>query len=225
MVIDQRLSSETARDFAFRILKNNIISMDLQPGTLVSENEIAMELGLSRTPVREAIIDLAKANIIEIRPQRGSYVSLIDNKMVEEARFLRRILDCAVIEEACKSENEEALSLMEENLHMQEYYLEKGNNDKLYELDNAFHKLIYVYARKDIIYEMRSTIMIHFDRVRALSMDTVKNTKIVNDHNEMLLAIKDKDAARAVELVTKHLNRYTADEAGIEKRFPAYFKQ
>lgn len=223
MLIEQRLASETARDFAFRILKNNIISMDLKPGTLVSENEIAMELGLSRTPVREAIIDLAKANIIEIRPQRGSFVSLIDTKMVEEARFLRRILDCAVIEEACKTDDAQTYSLMEENVHMQEFYLEKGNNEKLYELDNAFHKLIYVYARKDIIYEMRSTIMIHFDRVRALSMETVKNNKIVDDHKEMLEAIRNKDVKKAVLLVEKHLNRYTIDESEIESRFPEFF--
>ena len=83
-----RLTGETARDFAFRVLKDNIVSLELKPGTLISENEIASELGLSRTPVREAIIDLSKASIIEIFPQKGSYVSLIDSQMVEEARFL-----------------------------------------------------------------------------------------------------------------------------------------
>lgn len=151
MVITERLNGETARDFAFRILKNNIISVDLEPGTLVSENEIALELGLSRTPVREAIIDLAKAGIIEILPQRGSYVALIDNKMVEESRFLRRVLDAAVIETACELDNPAVLAQLEENVHMQEFYLEREDAEKVYHLDNDFHKLIYKYAQKDII--------------------------------------------------------------------------
>ena len=101
MYISDRLPKESARDFAFRTLRDNIVSLELKPGTLISENEIAMELGVSRTPVREAIIDLAKAGIIEILPQRGSYVSLIDPNMVEESRFVRKTLDKAVIELAC----------------------------------------------------------------------------------------------------------------------------
>lgn len=224
MRILDRLSQESARDYALRVLKDNIVSLDLEPGTLVSENEIAMELGLSRTPVREAIIDLSKASIIEILPQRGSYVALIDSKMVEESRFLREVLDSAVIEVACESISSEVLNMLEENVHLQEFYLEKGDAERIYTLDNEFHKLIYTAAEKDIIYEMRSTIMIHFDRVRTLSVETVKDMKIVSDHRLMLEAIKAKDKVKAVELVNKHLSRYRVDENTIREQFPGYFK-
>lgn len=224
MHILDRLPQETARDFAFRVLRDNIVSVDLKPGTLVSENEIAMELGVSRTPVREAIIDLAKAGIIETLPQRGSYVALIDSKMVDESRFLRQVLDSAVIEVACDNATDEVLSKMEENVHLQEFYLEKQAAERIYELDNEFHKLIYTAAQKDIIYEMRSTMMIHFDRVRTLSVETVKDMKIVSDHRNMLEAIKSKDKLRAVELVNKHLSRYQVDENLIKEQFPEYFK-
>lgn len=224
MVIPDRVVGDSVRDFAFKVLKENIVSLELKPGTLISENEIANELGISRTPVREAIIALNKANIIEILPQRGSYVALIDTKMVEEARFLRRVLDSAVIEVACESDDLETLGKLEENIHLQEFYLERNMAEKIYELDNDFHRLIYVLAKKDIIYEMRSTIMIHFDRVRALSMETVKDMKIVNDHREMLEAIKAGDKLRAVELVEKHLGRYTVDEHAIREKSKEYFK-
>lgn len=224
MVIPDRVVGDSVRDFAFKVLKENIVSLELKPGTLISENEIANELGISRTPVREAIIALNKANIIEILPQRGSYVALIDTKMVEEARFLRRVLDSAVIEVACESDDLETLGKLEENIHLQEFYLERNMAEKIYELDNDFHRLIYVLAKKDIIYEMRSTIMIHFDRVRALSMETVKDMKIVNDHREMLEAIKAGDKFRAVELVEKHLGRYTVDEHAIREKSKEYFK-
>ncbi|MBO4899634.1 MAG: GntR family transcriptional regulator [Lachnospiraceae bacterium] len=224
MNIFERLPQESARDYAFRILKENIVSLELKPGTLISENELALELGLSRTPVREAIIDLAKVSIIKTIPQRGSYVSLIDPKMVEESRFLRRVLDKAVIEVACESADANVINELEENVHLQEFYLERNDIEKILTLDNQFHKLIYTAAGKDIIYDMRDSVMIHFDRVRSLSAETVKDFKIVKDHREMLDAIIAHDAYSAVNLVDKHLNRYKFDEAQIRAESPEYFE-
>ncbi len=224
MKFTNRLQQETARDYAFRVLRDNIVSLELKPGTLISENEMAMELGLSRTPVREAIIDLAKVSIIETIPQRGSYVALIDTKMVEESRFLRKVLDEAVIEVACDIADSASIDAMEENVHLQEFYLEKSDTNRIFELDNAFHKLIYSAAQKDIIYDIRSTMMLHFDRVRTLSVEAVKDMKIVGDHRGMLEAIKGHDKEAAVALVEKHLGRYRVDETKIREEFPAYFK-
>lgn len=224
MIIFDRIQNESARDYAFRILKDNIISLELEPGTAISENELAMELGISRTPVREAIIDLAKNSIIETYPQRGSYVSLIDPKMVEEARFLRRVLDTAVIEAACEMDDPEQIKKLEDNVQLQEFYLDKNDADKIFVLDNEFHKGIYTLAKKDLVFEMRSTMMIHFDRVRTLSVETVKDMKIVNDHRGMLEAIRNKDKELAVSLVNKHLNRYQVDENMIREQYPGYFK-
>jgi len=222
-VID-KLPVETAREYALRAIKENIISLDLEPGASISENEIAGFLGVSRTPVRESIQELSKASIIEIYPQRGSYVALIDPAMVEEARFLRKVLDTAVIEEACNLANDTDILAMEENVSLQEFYLQNATTDKIYLLDNEFHRLIYSAAKKDIIHTMRANIMIHFDRVRSLSMMTVKDTKIVNDHRQMLEAIKNKDKEIAKQLVEKHMSRYHIDEAEIMKRYPQYFK-
>lgn len=224
MIVTERINGESARDYAFRVLKDNIISMELKPGSLISENEIALELGLSRTPVREAIIDLAKTAVIETFPQRGSYVSLIDDELVEESRFLRQVLDIAVIEEACDKVDAESLAVLEENVQLQEFYAEKEQYDKIYELDNEFHAAIYTIAKKNRIFEMRSTMMIHFNRVRSLSVETVKDLKIVKDHRDMYEAIKAGDKAKAVELVIKHLNRYHMDEDLIRKEHPEYFK-
>ena len=224
MEIYPRLRKESARDYALKVLKGNITSLDLAPGTPISENELAAELGISRTPVREAIIELAKAYLIEIYPQRGSFVSLIDPKMVEEARFLRRVMDVAVIREACDVADEEGIAKLEENVSLQEFYLSREMTDKIFDLDNKFHRDIYRVAQKDIIYEIHSTMMIHFDRVRNLSVATVKDFKVVGDHRNMLEAIKAKDKKLAVELVNKHLNRYQIDEKEIRSQRPEYFK-
>ncbi len=219
-----KLATETAREYALRAIKENIISLDLAPGTGISENEIAGFLGVSRTPVRESIQELNKASIIEIYPQRGSYVSLIDSKYVDEAVFLRRVLDTAVIEEACDMATEADIAKLEENVALQEFYLQNLSADKIYVLDNEFHKMIYTAAQKETVHAMRSAVMIHFDRVRSLSMMTVKDTKIVNDHRQMLEAIKSKDKELAKQLVEKHLNRYRIDEEEIRALHPEYFK-
>ena len=224
MELYTKLPKETARDYALRVLKGNIISLELAPGTAISENELAAEIGISRTPVREAIIELAKAYLIEIYPQRGSFVSLIDPKMVEEARFLRRVMDTAVIEDVCETADEEGINLLEENVALQEFYLEKGMTEKLFDLDNKFHRNIYVVAKKDIIYDIHSTLMIHFDRVRNLSVVTVKNYGIVGEHRAMVEAIKAKDKEEASRLVANHLNHYHVDEKEITSRRPEFFK-
>lgn len=224
MKIDNKFPRENARDYALRILKNNILSLELKPGTVISENELATELGISRTPVREAIIELSKAYLIETYPQRGSFISLIDPKMVEEARFIRRITDTAVIELACDEIDEEGLAILEDNVTLQEFYLSKGMTDKIFDLDNQFHKSIYDIAKKDIVYEIHSTLMLHFDRVRNLSVATVKDFKVVADHRNMLEAIRKKDKKTAAELVNKHLNRYQIDEKEIRSQRPEYFK-
>lgn len=224
MEVYSKRRGETARDYALRVLKGNIISLDLMPGTAISENELATELGISRTPVREAVIELAKAYLIEIYPQRGSFISLIDPKMVEEARFLRRITDTAIIEAACDGIDEKELALLEDNVSLQEFYLSKGMTEKIFDLDNKFHKGIYEAVKKDIIYEIHSTLMIHFDRVRTLSTETVKDFKVVGDHRKMLEAIKAGDKVTAAQLVEKHLNRYQIDEKEIRSQRPEYFK-
>ena len=96
MRVLERLARETGREYALRVLKENIVGLDLLPGSMLSENEIASCLNLSRTPVREAFIELSKVKIVEIYPQKGSVVSLIDYNMVEEARFMRYELESAV---------------------------------------------------------------------------------------------------------------------------------
>ncbi len=73
---------ETAREYVTRVLKYNIVNLNLKPGQAISENEIAELLGVSRTPVREAFLELAKASIVEVYPQKGTYISLIDMEMV-----------------------------------------------------------------------------------------------------------------------------------------------
>lgn len=224
MDIKARLPKENAREYAMRILKSNIISLELAPGSVISENEIASLLGLSRTPVREALIELSKVNIVEIMPQRGSRILLIDYNLVEESRFLRLVLESAIIRQVCELREPQDFSGLQENLKLQEFYLENPSPSRLLELDNQFHKELFRLANKMRCYQwMIDGMEIHFDRVRSMSLSTIKDIKIVEDHKAILRAIHQKNADEAVAVATEHLSRYKIDEKAIRAKYPDYF--
>ncbi|WFR59799.1 GntR family transcriptional regulator [Anaerocolumna sp. AGMB13025] len=224
MYILERNGKETAREYAYRVIKHNIIYLNLIPGSMVSENELAEEMGISRTPVREALIELSKLKVVEIYPQRGSYISLIDTGLVDEARFVRLILEQAMVEIACDTAEEADFLALEENLRLQEFYLEHSAKDKLLQLDNEFHELLFLLSNKKFTYDLLGGMMTHFDRVRRLSLSVIKDSKNISDHRTLLEAIRKKDKEAAKNIVTKHLSRYKLDEDELKKQYPDYFK-
>ncbi|MDD3251383.1 MAG: GntR family transcriptional regulator [Lachnospiraceae bacterium] len=224
MDIPERGPGETGRDYALRVIKDKIIRLELEPGAAISDRDLALTLGLSRTPVREALLDLAKVQIVEIYPQRGSVVALIDYGMVEEAQFVRSVLEEAIVGLVCQKITEEQYQLLEENLQLQEFYCERGSSEKLFEMDNEFHRLLFQAAGKMQTYRMMKSLTVHFDRVRSLALNAVKEQKWIKDHRKILEAIKSRDEAAAKQLMEKHLSRYQLDESVVQKAYPGYFK-
>lgn len=223
MKVLERLPRENGRDYALRVIKENIIHLNLEPGSQISENELSAELGLSRTPVREALIELSKVKIIDIQPQKRSVVSLIHYDLVEESRFMRNVLECAVVELVCETARPEDLERLQENVSLQKLYLKNFNPDKLLTLDNDFHRTLFEIARKPQIFSLMQNICIHFDRVRNMSFFSVKDMKIVQDHEDIATAVAQKDAEKARTLMEFHLSRYKIDAKAIRKTYPQYF--
>lgn len=219
----ERQAKETARDFAVRVLQHNIVSMELEPGCMVSENELSQALGLSRTPVREALIELSKSGIVEIYPQHGSMISKIDYDLVEEASFTRRVLETAVVREVCEVANEEDINDLGHNLSLQNLYLERGDSEKLLAVDNDFHRHLFAIAKKRISYQLMRSLSTHFDRVRQLSLVVLKDIRIVEDHQAILDAVKEHDKDKAAEAMQRHLTRYQLDKEAIREKYAKYF--
>lgn len=224
MHIMEREGKETAREYAFRVIKHNIISLELEPGTMVSENELAAEMGISRTPVREALIELSKLRVVEIYPQKGSFISQIDSDLVDEARYIRLVLESSIIQLACDVARPEDIFALEENIRCQEFYLDYPEKDKQLELDNQFHELIFAICNKDYTYKLLEGMMTHFDRARRLSLYVIKDSIIISDHKLLVEAIKNKDKESAKEIIIKHLSRSKVNETEIKFKYPNYFK-
>lgn len=225
MIVTPRQPRETGRDYATRVLKDNILRLELQPGSMVSENELAVQLGLSRTPIREVLMALAKVRLVEIYPQCGSAVARIDYDLVEEACFMRRILECAVVEIACETADPAKKVELEDNIVLQERCLTDGRMETLMQLDNDLHQLLFTIARKELTWEIMTSFTVHFDRVRNMSLTPTLNERNVADHRAIVQAVVQGDAAQARRMMEIHLGRYRVDEQALRAHYPAsYFK-
>ena len=191
---------------------------------MVSENELSSQLELSRTPVREALIELSKSGIVEILPQKGSRIALIDYDFINEFNFLRKVLETAVVELDCEVATPEDILILEQNLNQQEFYLKNPSPARLLETDDNFHRELFRICNKMQIYNVMKNMSTHFDRVRGLSLSALKDIKIVQDHRTILDAIKAKDKELAKATIEKHLSRYKLDEEVIRQKYPHYFK-
>lgn len=225
MKISEIFPHETAKDYALRVLKENIITLELAPGSQISENELSAALSISRTPIREALSELAKVKLIEIIPQKKTSIALIDSRLVEEAGFMRYTMESAVIEQVCLQRTEEDLLRFEENIALQKVYFQNNASEKMLQKDDEFHRAFFEITRNMEIYQLMQNLQIHFDRVRSISLSSLHNLQIIEDHEAIVESIKKRDAEEAKKLLQQHLSRYLVDEASIKARFPDYFLQ
>ena len=198
--------------------------LELEPGSRISENELASEIGVSRTPIREALIELSKSKIVKIYPQKGSYVSLIDWELVEEALFMRLTLEKAVVRLACQGIEEEKIQELEKNVKLQKFYIDNNEAGELLELDNQFHKELFAITNKIHIYRLMSVMMLHFDRLRTLRTKAVDQRYVIEDHLKILEAIRNKRPLEGEQVMERHLTRYIIDEKIVKEKYPQYFE-
>ena len=223
MILTGYLNKETARQYAFRQISDNIINLELAPGRTVSGKDLALELGISRTPVMEALQELSIGKLVEIYPQRGCIISKINFDTIEETAFVRRTLEKAIVEELCETIDEAGILKLQNNIELQEFYLFKNDSKKILQLDNEFHHAIFTMSNKEQTYKLMKSIQGYFDRIRALSLNGVKDIQIVTDHKAILNALKTRDKVLSGEFVIKHLSRYKLDKKEIMEKNPEYF--
>lgn len=223
MKILPRSSAENARAYAVKVLLYNIIHLELLPGSAVSENELSEALSLSRTPVREALIELNRIHLVEILPQRGSYITKIDYELVEESRFMRLALENAVLNLVCQSISKPYAEALSQNLQAQRNAKDQKDYDAFLELDNEFHKLIFDAANKTWSYQIVKEQMVHFDRLRILSAKSAIGKHSLQDHEDIFYAITRQDSELAQILMTRHLTRHRAEKEELLERYPDYF--
>ena len=184
----------STRDHVYETLKENIIRLNLKPGQSVSEKEISEMLNVSRTPVREAFVKLAQEELLEVYPQRGTFISLIDLDHVEEVRFIRELLERASAKLAAENPQNVDLVSLKENLQRQRFCIDEKNYEKLFELDEELIKQEYpctddeAFIASGKCYFDTETIIKRIDELEKLENDGIQDTgyftyKIVTKNN------------------------------------------
>ena len=202
------------------------MNLELEPGTKISEKEIAEEFMVSRTPVREAFMKLAQEELLDIVPQSGTTVSRINLDYVEEGRFIREKIEEEIVSLACHELSEDDLFLLESNIAMQQLSIGKNNQNhlKLYDLDEEFHRILFQGCGKIRTWQMLQQLNSHFNRLRLLRLSSDLDwNNLILQHKEMFELITRKEEERVKVKMEEHLKLAVVEKNMLNDRYPHYF--
>lgn len=226
LVLVEKDNRETVREYAYRILYQNIMDLHLVPGTAMSEQEFSAVLSVSRTPVREAFISLAQKGLLDVLPQRGTFVSKIDTEQISEFRFLRVTLEKAIVELACQVFTDEWRDKLQICLRKQGPVVEQRDSNAFFKCDNEMHKILYDGCSKSHIWQIIQDSNLDYLRARVLNVTAAKEQMhiLYAQHQAIVEAILRHDVRRGVEVMADHINKVVGDVATLKKEYPDYFK-
>ena len=190
----------------FQTLEEDILQGRLKPGEVTTELRLSKALGVSRTPIREALQHLEQESLVEIRPNRGAVVLGITRDDLEVIYDMRIRLEGLAASLAAKTADEEQLNAMKEVLDLQEFYVEKNNPDEQEIFDSRFHEMVYEFSGKRILYEVLKNLHRRITRYRRLSVtDMDRARKAITEHREIYEAIRDGNGSLADTLTIRHV--------------------
>jgi len=204
-------------DQVYERLLDDIVSGVLPPGTPMAELDLCERLGVSRTPVREALIKLADASLVRIYPQSGSVVAPVSRHAFGEAQFIREHLECALVSEAVRYVDATSLRELNELIERQQA---AATPSEFYASDEAFHQAIARMSRHEHVWEVIRQTKIHFDRVRHLTLreDAGHIPLLITQHREILDGLSACNEAQAVAAMRRHLREVFRRADGIFAR-------
>lgn len=210
------------RHKAYEHLRSGIIRLDFPPGTTLSENEHSAALGMSRTPVREALMLLAEEGLVDVVPQVGTFVTRVDPARVAEAQFLREAVELASLRTLATPLDADLLGRLRENLVEQE-----GAGDdvaRFFELDDAFHEGLMALAGHAATWAIVAAAKGHLDRARRLGVEDPGAIRArIAEHRAVLDAVVAGDLELGVDKLRHHLRVVFEDIRTIERESPQLF--
>lgn len=202
----ERLPDERNRDYAYRVIKNAIMSLELKPGQIISEVEIAKRLDVSRTPIREVIARLKEENLVEVKPQVGTYVTRIKPQLVEEAVFTRVTLEKEILKLSCEHFPNDILFELRQNVLKQEKLLKQNkSNQQFHELDKQFHYMIFKANKKENVWFAVTRLSTHYNRIRLLSELEFSFEDAVIQHKRIIDVIETKAVNQVQLIINEHI--------------------
>lgn len=195
-------------EHVFERLKKAIIDGEMEAGSRIIENRIANALGISRTPVREAIHKLDRVGYLERIPSGGFAVASLTREGIEEVFGIRSVLESYAARLAAIKHKDEELKPLEDKLMEYRSCLEKGKLDALNKINKEFHDTLYALSRSPKLINMVDDLKDQISRFRKILLDDESMARVSDhDHEKMLEAMKNRDPDKVEKLVKEHILR------------------
>ncbi|WP_092801578.1 GntR family transcriptional regulator [Klenkia marina] len=212
----------SSRRQVYETLRQRVLTLELPPGTALSENELATALQVSRTPVRESLILLAEEGLVQVFPQIGSFVSRVDPAQVADAQFLREAVELAALEDLPGELDAGVVARLRANLD--EQAVADLDREAFFALDEAFHQGVLELSGHGRTWSTVLSAKGHLDRARRLGLSgTETQAQRIAEHGEVLSAVLDGDVERARAAMRVHLRAVFDDVERIQQRSPELF--
>ena len=218
-------TSEPVNQQIYRYLRKDIVTCVIHPGSLLSEKDVSARFNVSRQPVREAFIKLAEAGLVQVLPQRGTFVRKISAQRVADGRFIREAVEIAVVRRAALEMGDVGLMALEHNLQLQRLAAERHDSQAFLTLDDEFHRLIAAGINCLLAWETVENIKATMDRVRFLTLSEVSPPEsLIQQHEDIYQALKAKDVDAAETAMRRHLQEMILTITPIAERNSEWFE-
>ncbi|MGE3222517.1 MAG: GntR family transcriptional regulator [Parvibaculaceae bacterium] len=214
----------TTATLIYREIHRDIVSMQVKPGAALNEKALSEQFGVSRTPVREALIRLVEDGLVDVFPQSGTFVARIPIAGIAEAVLIRQALECATVEHAAEKADLSDIDLLDEVIARQRFYGERRDINAFHESDEKFHETIAAIAGHPGIWSLLKSVKVQIDRVRRLTLPALDRFQfILDEHQTIRNTIMAHAPADAIAAMKRHLTAVIPDVKKLRDSNPDYF--
>ncbi|GHP13077.1 GntR family transcriptional regulator [Lentilactobacillus fungorum] len=214
------------QDKTYQIIYSQIMALTLRPGQQVSDRQFEEQLGVSRTPVREAMLRLKRDHLLYSMPQSGTYVTKINLKNALDARFVRQTLEKTIVSTVANEAKKSQIEALVEIVNLQNQAAIHRDINRSFNLDNDFHRKLYEFADKATVWDWQLTFSTDLNRYRLLRVhdNNLPLSLLTHEHGAIIQALINHDARQAEKLIYDHLDLMLNEQQSVVEKFPNYFK-
>ena len=205
-------------------LRAAIVDLALKPGARIDKQEICERLGVSRQPLAEAIIRLAEERLVEVEPQKGTFVARIRLSDVAEAAFVRRALEVATVTAIAPDIDDATLKRLDRILAYQAAAVKTKDEEEFYALDVRFHAMLFDRLGMRRLADAVESSRAPLERARRLLLPTPRTPGSLREHREILAALGERDPRAAAAAMGAHLDAVLAEIRRFADRQPQLFE-
>ena len=202
----ERSDNYSLRGFVYQRLKDDILGGRYKDKEELREIAISEELGVSRTPVREALRQLELEKLVTIIPNKGAFVNEISGKDIKDVYLIRSRLEGMCARLVCENITDKQIEQLEENVYLAQFHASRGHMEQMAELDNGFHHILYEACNSRMLKNVLEEYHQYVIRIRRTTLSAKGRSVACNDeHRAIMEAIKERNADKAEELATLHV--------------------